>query len=198
MDCAAIEFGLPSYCAIASADVIGKLPVVTGASGKPLPVTSSDDPDCTAENEPAQLTLPGTTSLIKASQVFFAVLIHGGVDSAPAPCGTAQTYTDPTAVEDVLYLLSPSGSAVQSSGPDDVVALGHVANTPCAAPLDEPLELVGLAAGVAVAVAAAAVGVDDDPPPPHPAHAPTSIPARKRAAKRCMPLLIGLLAVPVL
>ncbi len=97
-----------------------------GASGKPLPLTLSVDPDCTAENVPDQPTLPGTTSFASAFHVFAVKLIHGGDAFGPWPLGTLQTYAEPTAGVVVLYLLSPSGNVVQSSAPDDVVALGHV------------------------------------------------------------------------
>jgi hypothetical protein len=94
---AAIAFGLPSYGYTASVDAIGNVPVVIGASGKPLPLTSSDDPDCTAENVPDQLALPGTTSFASAFHVFEAKLIHGGDAFGPWPFGTLHTYTEPTA-----------------------------------------------------------------------------------------------------
>jgi hypothetical protein len=58
--------------------------------------------------------------------VFDVKLIHGGDAFGPWPFGTAHTYTEPTAGVVVLYLLSPRGNVVQSSVPDDVVALGHV------------------------------------------------------------------------
>ena len=91
IDCAAIEFGLPSYVYTASDEAIGNVPVVIGASGKPFPLTASDEPDCTAENVPDQLTLPGTTSFASAFHVFAVVLIHGGVLFGPTPFGTLHT-----------------------------------------------------------------------------------------------------------
>lgn len=132
------------------------------ASGNPLPAISSDEPLTVALNEPGQLTLPETMSLVNASHVPAVVSIHGPVPGGACPFGTEHTYTLPMLGAVVLYFESPSGNAAQFNGPDEVVAGGHVY---------EPVDVMVDAAAVAVALAAGT----DAPEPPQPPSTSASV-----------------------